>query len=493
VNELRSVVVEVLRVFDWAVLVYFVAVNSSYLGLLCLAAVELFRYRRWQSVTGQEEVLASPFSPPVSVLVPVYNEEAAIVQSVEAMLALRYPQFEVVLVVDGATDGTFDLLRRGYDLVRVERGVPEDVPMREKPTGVYVPRGDAPLTVVTKANSGRADSLNVAINAARYPLVCMVDADSILDGNALLHVAQPFVDDPERVVGSGGVIRAANGCGVRQGRLVDVRMPREWIARIQVIEYLRSFLLGRTGWSRLNSLVVISGAFGMFRRDVVVGVGGLDAGCIGEDAELVVRIHRRMREAREDYRMVFVAEPISWTEVPPNLRVLGRQRRRWARGLAEVLWRHRRMIGNPRYGRIGLVALPYYVVFELLAPLIEVTGLVAVAAGVALGVVNLGFGLLFLLVAFAYAVALSFASLLLEETSFHRYHRWRDLATAAVSACIENVGYRQATAVFALQGLWAALRGRRAVWGAMDRTGFAVDDDDPLGSPRPAAVGEPAP
>ncbi|HLI01613.1 MAG TPA: glycosyltransferase family 2 protein [Acidimicrobiales bacterium] len=470
----RAVVVAVLVGFDWAVIGYFVAINTSYFLLLMLAATEFVRYLRWLPFVGYEETRASPLSPPVSIIVPAYNEEAGIATSVSAMLALQYPEFEVVVVIDGAKDRTFEVLRESFDLVEVPRVVTAEIPVRAQPTGIWVPRGNAPLTVVVKNNSGRADSLNLGINVARYPLVCMVDADSILDAESLLHVAQPFVDDPDRVVASGGVIRAANGCTVRHGRIVEVRMPREWLARIQVVEYLRAFLLGRTGWSKLNALLVISGAFGLFRRDVLVAAGGLDAGCIGEDAELVVRIHRMMREAHRDYRVVFVAEPVSWTEVPTTLKVLGRQRRRWSRGLAEIVWRHRGMILNPRYGRIGLVALPYYILFELLAPIIEVTGVFAVILGVALGLVNLTFGALFLLVAVLYALALSIASLLLEEVSFHRYRRWRDLGTAVVVSLIENVGYRQATAVFQLQGLWAAIRGGQQVWGDMARAGFVT-------------------
>jgi cellulose synthase/poly-beta-1,6-N-acetylglucosamine synthase-like glycosyltransferase len=247
---------------------------------------------------------------------------------------------------------------------------------------VHVARGNPEtLTVVRKTNGGKADALNVGINLARHPLVCMVDADSLLDPDALLSVAKPFGDDPLRAAACGGVVRIANGCKVLGGRVVDVRMPGPWLLRIQVVEYLRAFLMGRTGWSRLGGLVVISGAFGIFRRDLVVRIGGMAHDTIGEDAELVVRLHHYLRERGEDYRVIFVAEPVSWSEAPSRLRVLGRQRRRWHRGIAEILSKHRRMIGNPRYGRIGVIALPYYVVFELLAPFVELSALVLLPLG----------------------------------------------------------------------------------------------------------------
>src|SRR5712692_7535353 len=287
------------------------------------------------------------------------------------------------------TDGTFERLREAYHLIPVPRVIPDDVRVHGRVISVHVPRHSAaPLVVVRKENGGKTDSLNAGLNIARHPLVCMVDADCLLDPDALMAVSSPFAQDPLRVVATGGVIRVANGCKVVAGRVTDVRMPRRLLPGIQVVEYLRAFLLGRTGWSRLASLVIISGAFGLFRRDLVVEAGGLDPATMGEDAELVVRLHRRMRERRRDYRIVFVAEPVSWTEVPAQIRVLARQRRRWHRGLTEVLWLHRRLVGNPAYGRVGLLALPYFVIFELFAPIVELAGIAFLVLGLAAGAVN---------------------------------------------------------------------------------------------------------
>jgi len=474
----RDLVVELLQLLDTPVLVYFLLINTSYLVLTALAAVEFARHIRRQPFAGLEEAYSSPLTRPVSVLVPAYNEAAGIVESVRAMLGLRYPEFEVIVIDDGSTDDTAARLIEAFDLVAIPRAVPDDVPARGAVRDVLVPRDAVtPLVLVRKENGGRADALNVGVNASQYPLVCMVDADSILDPDALLTVSKPFADDPVRVVATGGVIRAVNGSRVRSGRVVDVRMPRQWIARIQVVEYLRAFLLGRTGWSRLGALSLISGAFGLFRRDVVVEVGGFDPDSLGEDFELVVHMHRHLREARRDYRVVFVAEPVSWTEVPSSRSVLARQRRRWHRGLAQVLWRHRVMMMNPRYGRIGLVALPYYLVFELLAPVLELIGVFIVPVGLLLRAVNVDYALLFLTVALGYAILVSVAALAVEEFSFHRYSRWRDLGIAVVAAVLENVGYRQLTCWWRIQGLWSQLTRRSAVWGVMTRTGFDLVDE----------------
>ena len=461
------------RVTDVAILTYFLVINTSYLVLIVLAAAEFVRHLRHQPFAGLEDMYRSPLTPGVSVLVPAYNEEAGIVASVQGMLALRYPQLEVIVVDDGSTDRTFEKLEKEFDLIETPRVVPREVPTRGGVVGVYVPRlRPEPLIVVRKENGGKTDALNTGINLARQPLVCMVDADSILDPQALLTVAKPFADDPLRTAATGGVVRVANGCSVVAGRIVEVRMPPRWLPRIQVVEYLRAFLLGRTGWSRLGGLLIISGAFGMFRRDLVVEIGGLDHDTIGEDAELVVRLHRYMREQRRDYRVVFVAEPVSWSEAPSTARVLGRQRRRWHRGITEILWKHRRMLGNPRYGRIGLVAMPYYVLFEFLAPVLELAGVVMVPLGFAVGAVDVDFALRFLLVAYGYAMVVNLIALAVEEFTFARYQGWRDLAYSTAASALENVGYRQVTAVWRVMGAWAAIRRSRQVWGVMTRTGF---------------------
>jgi cellulose synthase/poly-beta-1,6-N-acetylglucosamine synthase-like glycosyltransferase len=473
VAGLRSFASAVLITVDWAVLGYFLALNTTYLVLIVLATVEFVRHLRRAPFAGLDRAFASPLTPPVSVLMPARNEATGIVQSVHAMLALRYPAFEVVVIEDGSTDDTFARLREAFDLVPVPRVLATDVPTRGAVLSAHAARDGRPLTVLRKVSTGtKTDALNVGINAAQHPLLCMVDADALLDEDALLHVAKPFVDDPWRVVASGGVVRAANGCRVERGRVVEVRMPRGWLVRVQIMEYLRAFLLGRTGWSRLDSLLIISGAFGLFRRDVVVEIGGLDQLTLGEDAELVVRLHRHLRATRQPYRLTFVAEPVCWTEIPSSVAALSRQRIRWSRGLAELLWKHRTMVGNPRYGRIGLLGMPYYLAFEALAPAVELGGVLAVLLGLAVGLLDWTFAMLFLLVAVGYSVFLSLAALTVEEFTFHRYPRWRDLGVAIVAAVLENVGYRQLHAWWRLRGVVAMIGRRPRQWGAMPRSGF---------------------
>jgi cellulose synthase/poly-beta-1,6-N-acetylglucosamine synthase-like glycosyltransferase len=477
-SDARHVLAAVIRAAQVPFLCYFLLINSSYLMLILLAGSATLRHTRRLPRADRQEAAGGRLTPGVSLIVPAYNEASGIVQAVKAMLSLRYPRHEVIVVDDGSTDDTFGRLSAAFGLVEVERSLPADVPVIAAVHKVAVPGdGRTRLVVISKHNSGKAEAVNAGINAASEDLIAIVDADSLLDPDALLVVTQPFADDPLRVVATGGVVRIANGCTVTAGRVTRVCMPFDWLARIQVVEYLRAFLLSRSGWSRLGALILISGAFGVFRRDLVVEVGGVSHATLGEDFELVLRLHKHMRDARRDYRIKFVAEPVCWTEVPVTARVLRRQRRRWHRGLWETLWSYRAMVGQPRYGIIGLIALPWYWVFELMAPLVELAGLALIGLGLAFGVVNLAYFGLFMAAAYGYAIVVTLAAMVIEEMSFPKYRRWRDLGMALAAGVLENLGYRQATAWWRAEGWWSSLRGRSRNWGTMTRSGFSPGQD----------------
>jgi cellulose synthase/poly-beta-1,6-N-acetylglucosamine synthase-like glycosyltransferase len=480
----------------WFFIGYSVLINTSFLGLTVLAVVDFRSYFRRLDFAAYDETFAEPLTPGVSILMPAYNESAGIVEAVRAMTAMRYPDFEVVVIDDGSKDDTVARMLEAFDMVEVPIVVPAGIATKGQVTATYLSRmGSNNVLLVTKTNGGKADALNVGINAARKPLICMVDADSILDPEALLHVSRPFADDPDRVLATGGVVRVANGCTVRRGRVVDIKMPRRWLPRTQVVEYLRAFLIGRTGWSRLGGLLIISGAFGLFRKDVVTELGGLATDCIGEDAELVVRLHRWMGDHDVDGRVVFVSQPVAWTEAPEDRAVLRKQRRRWHRGLAEILARHHGMVLRPRYGLVGMVSMPWFVLFELLAPFLELFGVAyLVVVLVLLGAEGAGWtdadlvdgnvvGLL-LVVSLLYAAVLTLAALLVEELSFRRYRGLGDLSVSIRAAIEENFGYRQLNAWWRAGGALEAWRGTRHDWGDMQRRGFTAAGRDENASRR---------
>lgn len=467
----------------WLFITYSLAINTSFAILIGLALYSYQSYRRRLDFAAYDESFGEPLARGCSVLMPAYNESATIVTSVNAMLSLRYPDFEVIVIDDGSKDDTVAKMIEAFDMVEVPLALSSDVDIRSEVLSTWVSkRGSMNLLLVAKTNGGKADALNVGINAARKELVCMVDADSLLDPEALLHVSRPFADDPDGVVASGGVVRIANGSRVTHGRVTEVEMPRKWLPRIQVVEYLRAFMIGRAGWSAAGGLLIISGAFGVFRRDVLRAVNGVEVDTIGEDAELVVRLHHWMGDHDFDADVVFVGEPVAWTEAPDTLQVLSRQRRRWHRGLTEVFARHWTMMFRPRYGVIGMITMPWFLLFELLAPFVELFGILYMVivlvllgmehSGLPVDFVDVPILILLLATSVVYAIFMSLMALLGEEISFRRYSGVRNLSLAILGAFEENIGYRQLTAVWRARGTMDALRGRRHVWGDMKRQGF---------------------
>ena len=474
-GAVRSAVGDALAHADEVVLWYFLALNSFYLLLLALSAPELWRHFQLAAEEHLPALLGTEMLPPLSIIAPAYNEEVTIVASVLSFLTLEYPRHEVILVNDGSKDGTMARLAEAYDLYEVPPAFAVHVPTRAV-RGYYRSRRHSRLLVIDKENGGKADSLNAGLNAARHPYVLAVDADTLVEPDALLRLGRPFLMGRE-VAAVAGTIRVVNACQVDHGRVVAAHVDRRLLPGVQAVEYLRAFLFGRLGWNRLGGNLVISGAFGVFRRDHVLAVGGYRAGSVAEDMELVVRLHRYLKENGIRGEMPFIPDPVAWTEVPSSARVLARQRERWHRGLIATLWQHRTMLFNPRYGAVGMVAYPFYLLGEMLAPVVELLGWVALVVGLAAGAINVPFALLFLAVAYGYGVLLSILAIVLEELSFRRYTSARDVARLVLFALVEPIGYRQLTVLWRLQAFWKFLR-RDERWGTMRREGFAAAPAD---------------
>ncbi|MGH9256157.1 MAG: glycosyltransferase family 2 protein [Vicinamibacterales bacterium] len=468
---MRGLVSAVVTWFELGLLGYFIAVNSLYLWFSGFAYVALLRHRRRWTARELGAVMRSSATPAVSILVPAWNEEAGIVATVRSLLMLNYPQFEVVVISDGSTDSTLPRLQEAFGLVRAPGSYETSIPTAAV-QGVYRSLTVREVVAIDKANGGKADAINAGINAARFPLICIIDADSIVEEHALTRAVLPFLEDPTTIA-AGGIVRIGNGCAVEQGRVMDVRAPSTWLARFQVVEYLRAFLAARVTHSAFNSLLIVSGAFGVFRRDIVLEAGGLSTSTVCEDMELVVRLHRFCLDNGRSYRIVFQPDPVVWTEAPESVETLSRQRNRWQRGTLQVLAHHSAMLGNPRYGRIGLFAFPYYAVFEAFAPVLEVAGLVVTLLGLAFGLLDWPIAQLLFLAAILYGTMISVAAVVLEELSFRRYLRLQDVLWLLAAAALENFGYRQMTAWWRLQGAFDYYRGRTA-WGAMARKGLTT-------------------
>lgn len=484
------------------ILLYFFLYNSIQFAFLLVAFSEVRRQLRSRAYEDLDIVYESPFTPPLSIIVPAYNEEKTIVESLSSLLGLRFPRMEIIVVNDGSTDDTLGAILREFGFRRMEITYEERITTRPV-RGFYefrenLPPGVIRWVVVDKENGGKADALNVGINASTCPMFVSIDADSLIDEGALLQAFRVMLRD-EGIVAMGGQVALVNGCEVQGGRVQRVGLPGSSLGRFQMVEYIRSFSVGRTALARWNSIMIISGVFGIFRKDVVVKVGGYltryltgklareyvgkgrDTVC--EDMEIIVRIQRYIREKGLPLRVGYTPEPLCWTEGPETFESLGKQRNRWMRGLVETLSYHRAILFNPKYGNLGWFAYPFFVLFEFVGAPLEFIGYLTVPVLFALGFLGSTFMLLFFTLSVTYGALVSAAAVVIcgwsertrryqeQGSSLLHYRERRHLMVLLGYALLENLGYRQLTLWWRVRGIWDYMFGKTG-WEKFERKGF---------------------
>ena len=446
---------------------------TTYLVLTVFSAISLRKYLRKNSYVDYNSIVSSPLAPSISVIAPAFNEAQTIEDNIRTLLSLYYNNFEVVVVNDGSSDNSMELIKETYDLEKVNYFFDYRLPC-ERIRGVYKSKNRSfkKLTVIDKVNGGKADSLNAGLNVCKNDLVVSIDADSIMEPDALLKMVKPFMEAKEKkVIGTGGVIRIANSCDISGGHINKVNLPKKFIPRAQVMEYTRAFLMGRMAWSELDGLLLISGALGMFDREIVILAGGYHTNTVGEDMELVVRMRRYMADKGQGYDVVYIPDPLCWTEVPDTIKVLARQRSRWTRGTMETLFTHRKLFLNPKYGKLGMLGYPYWLVFEYVAPIIEFLGILWFIFLAITGNLNWPFFLLLFGFVYFFAVSLSIWSVLFEEMTYHKYERKRDVFRLIGTAFLEPIFYHPMVMLMSIKGNLDKIFNRNS-WGKMERKGF---------------------
>ncbi|KXZ39230.1 Glycosyltransferase, catalytic subunit of cellulose synthase and poly-beta-1,6-N-acetylglucosamine synthase [Alkalithermobacter thermoalcaliphilus JW-YL-7 = DSM 7308] len=465
ISILKSIIIN----FNYFIIYYVLLINFIYFIQLILAAFNLSDYVRKVRYSDYKKYITSDNMIPISILVPAYNEEETIVENIKSLIALNYPKFEVIVINDGSNDETLNKVIQEFDLKQINQPVRYRLKTNEV-KGIYKNLDIPNLIVVDKENGGKADALNAGINVSNYPIVTSIDADSILESDSLVRVVMPFIED-KKTIAVGGIVRIANGSVIKRGRVVDINLPKNRIAMFQIVEYLRAFLTGRVGWDALNSLLIVSGAFGAFKKEDVIKVGGYDQNTIGEDMELIVKMHEYFLENKIEYKVKFVPDPVCWTQAPEKLNDLRSQRRRWQIGLMDSLFKHKKMFLNPRYKQIGLIAVPYFWIFEMVGPVIEILGYVTIPAAYIFGLLNLKYFLLFFAASILYGIILSLGAILLEEYTFNKYPTLKQLIKLSFYGIVENFGYRQLTTLYRIEGI-IKFRKMKHSWGKIKRVSF---------------------
>lgn len=406
---------------------------------------------------------------PISLLIPAYNEEENVVQNIKSLLKMDYPNFEIIVVNDGSSDKTHEKIVEAFNLYQIESSQKVSIPTKEV-RGVYYNVDYPNLLYIDKENGGKSDALNAGINASSYPLFACLDADSRLEKDALLKLSIEFNKDKNTIV-AGGIVRIANGSVIRDGEFKGFSMPKRIIERFQIVEYYRSFLSGRVSWGISNSMLIVSGAFGVFQKQAVIEVGGYKTSTIGEDMEIVVRLHSYMRKHKRKYKIIFCEDAVCWTQGPMSLKDIRGQRRRWQIGLLDTLISHKNLLFNPKYGTVGLVAVPYFWIFELSGALIEVLGYFIIPFSLIMGELNIFFFVIYFLLATLLGIMLSIGSLILEQYTKKNAMTAKQYILISVYAILENFGYRQLITLFRVEGI-LKYRKLRQTWGKIKRKEF---------------------
>lgn len=459
-------------------LAYAVILFVIYLFVAFLSTLELTRYYNKNKYFDYRSILGYKKLPSISIIAPAFNEEESIIENIRSLLSIYYPKINVIVVNDGSTDSGLSKVIDFYGMIKVNMYIDDEI-KTAKIRGIYrsIHSEYANLILVDKENGGKADALNAGVMVSRSELFVAVDVDSIIEPDAILRLVKPFLEEEgsRKVISSGGVIRVANDCDIKDGRIERVRFPKKHIVRFQVLEYFRAFTLGRMAWSKIDGLLIISGAFGMFDRQLVKEVGGYDTTTVGEDLEIVVRMRRYMRDVRKQkYQVAFIPDPLCWTEVPSDLKVLSRQRNRWTRGAIDTILKHRGMFFNPKYGRIGLLSFPYWVFFEWLAPLVELIGLVYFFIILILGRANPDTFLILSMFVLSFAFAFSMLGVLFEALMFNKYKGYKYLFQVTLYSVIEIVVFHPINLWFALRGNYSFFVRDTQKWGIMTRTAFGA-------------------
>ncbi len=457
-------------IFGSVIFMYMIFVIFFYLIMFIISAFQLRKQYQLNDEEPYDDLLKFSYSAPVSILVPAYNESAGIIGSIRSLLSIHYREYEVIVVNDGSSDDTLEKLLKEFDLVKVRHIIRKQLETKEV-KNVYRSRLYDYLYVVDKENGGKSDALNAGINLSHYPYFCSIDGDSVLERDAFLKVMKPIIDSNGEVIASGGSVRIANGCTIENGAIVSVRLDTKPIVVMQVIEYLRAFLMGRIGLSHHNLLLIVSGAFGVFSKKWVIEAGGYSH-TVGEDMELVVRLHRLIKKRKTKNKIVYIPDPVCWTEAPDEIKYLRRQRNRWHRGLLDSLWKHKDMIFNPKYGSIGMISMPYFVFIELLGPIMELLGYLFIIASLFIGGVFLEFAYVLFLLMVLYGSLYSMAAVLLEEWSLRKFPKVSDVAVLFFFSLTESFWYRPLTVLWRCQGFIDGLRNKKG-WGEMQRKGVS--------------------
>ncbi len=464
----NDTVFEFIKVFLIGVEFFFVAYLIGYSTFLFISVVtgssSLFRKRQQDKL---KNTILKDHYVPISIIVPAYNEDVTIVENVQSLLSLDYPLYEIIVVDDGSGDKTSAKLIEAFDMLPIRRPIQRKINCQPVEFVYEAATQKVPLTLIRKKNGGKADSLNMGINACKYPYFICIDADSVLQYDSLSKIVKPVLEN-ENVVAVGGAVRPSNSVEIEKGRVINYRLPRNLLACMQVLEYDRSFLASRILFDKFNGSLIISGAFGLFKKDTVVAAGGYDATTMGEDMELVVKLHDYCVSNNMPYLIRYATDAICWSQVPENLKDLSKQRRRWHIGLFQSMWKHRVMLANPKFGLTSFISYFYFLIYELLSPFIEIFGIATTILAFLVDLINVPFMLLFFGIYALFGSVMSMTAFFARTQTIDLKVTLRDVLKALL-LCTFEISVLRFIMAWVRATAFIGYRKRKLQWGKIQR------------------------
>nr|WP_295871175.1 glycosyltransferase family 2 protein [uncultured Chitinophaga sp.] len=472
---MQSIVNAISHIYQSTIFLYGLVLLLVYAMLALFSMLAVRQYARKNNDYQLDVLAGSGIVPGITVLAPAYNEGLTIIDNVRSLLTLNYPRFEIIVINDGSTDDTLEQMIREFNLQEVDFAY--NIKLKTQPVKRVFKSTDpayASLVILDKVNGkSKADASNAGINAASFDYFLCTDVDCVLDKNTLLELIRPVLqEEKKRVIATGATLRIGNSCEFDEGVMTRMRPPKQLLPRFQEVEYIRSFVLGKMGWSYINCVPNVSGGLGLFEKEVAIRCGGYDHSSFGEDMELMSRMCRYAYDYNIDYAIRYIPKTLCWTEAPNTLRIFNRQRTRWARGLAQLIHAHFHMFLNPRYGKIGMIIFPYNFFFELMGPVVEFIGLITYLLLAALGYIQWHNALLLLLFVYTYSIMITTIAILWDQLTFRYYKTWREVLFLCMTSFLEFIIYHPIIVYFSLRGYYNFLTGKRVTWGNMQRQGF---------------------
>jgi len=460
-----EVVKEVYSWIETFFLIYLAIYSICLIVSVTVGAISLNDQKRRSKMYNY---IQSDYFIPISVIVPAYNEELTVADSVKSLLAQKYKLFEIIVVDDGSKDNTVKVMIEQFNMKEISRPIRRKIKCTPKDKVYVTYEYKVPITMITKANGGKADSLNLGISASEYPYVACIDADSMLQSDALARIASCAMESDE-VIAVGGLVRIVNDVVVEEGEVVDYRLPKKLLLCMQVLEYDRSFLASRLLFDKFNGNLIVSGAFGLFRKDFLIDMGGYNPGTIGEDMELIVRMHAVARANNIPYKIRYAADAVCWSQAPHTFKDLAKQRRRWHIGLFESLRSHKSIMFNPKYGPLSFISFAYFVIYELLSPFIELFGLVSIIFASVYRLTNIPFMIMLLGIYVVFNTIVSLTAFFSRVYAMNVKLKKKDVFKAVFIAFFENIGMRGLLVFVRFSALLGYKKGK-TVWGRIKRT-----------------------